>query len=213
MGSFIEKCIKRASETDNKVFLFLDKSNTPRVATFKQSLEPYRSANVTAYSDSGEAVGYTRMMVDPFEKMRIYLEYIYCYSKYRRLGITSNLLKFTEYLMRENEGYLIRGDFRPFQDEYDKIEGLREEDLINGSATFYRSEGYSHVSYQDFLNNRRAYPDLNEFADFIKGNVPLERLIYKRLKGENSDNYEEVNGVIIAKNVEFPEYCKKLVKK
>ena len=74
MESFIEKCIKRASETDNKVFLFLDKSNTPRVATFRQSLEPYRSANATAYSDSGEAVGYTRMMVDPFEKMRIYLE-------------------------------------------------------------------------------------------------------------------------------------------
>ena len=43
--------------------------------------------------------------------------------------------------------------------------------------------------------------------------MPLERLIYKRLNGENSDNYEEVNGVIIAKNVEFPEYCKKLVKK
>ena len=69
------------------------------------------------------------------------------------------------------------------------------------------------MSYQDFLNNRGAYPDLNEFADFIKGNVPLERLIYKRLNGENSDNYEEVNGVIITKNVEFPEYYKKLVKK
>ena len=49
MGSFIEKCIKRASETDNKVFLFLDKSNTPRVATFKQSLEPYRSANYSIF--------------------------------------------------------------------------------------------------------------------------------------------------------------------
>lgn len=213
MGSFIEKCIKRASETDNRIFLFLDKSNTPRVATFKKSLEPYERANVTAYSDSGEVIGYTRMMVDPFEKMRIHLEYVYCYSKYRRLGITSNLLRFTEYLMRENKGYLIRGDFRPFQDEYDKIEGLREEDLINGSKNFYRSEGYSHVSYQDFLSNKKSYPELNEFADFIKGNVPLEHLVYKRLIGENSDNYKEVNGVITQKNVELPEYCKKLVKK
>ena len=127
------------------------------------------------------------------DNKRFFLSEIYCYDKYRGNGIATKLSELTDFVLKDYEGYVIKGVYYPSQmsSDYKNIPRSKEE-LDARAKSFYKKNGYEIVNYYDFKNHRDKYYYLNE-NDFINNNDYVENIVVKVIKNKEHDYFEEDN--------------------
>ena len=149
---------------------------------------------IDTYDQDENQTGYTCLHFQQDHK--IFLEVIYCLDEYRGYGIASYINELTEYLLKDLEGYVIRGNYHPCQlstDRENHIERSNEELDLRAKA-FYNSAGYEIVNYHEFMNNKEKYPYLEE-NDFLLGEEEPGTIVAKPII-KKSHNFFEQDGVI-----------------
>ena len=143
------------------------------------------SIDISTHNQAGDETGFARVFIHP--NNRLYLDVIYCYDRYRSSGVGSAISELIDYLVRDKEGWVIRGVYDPKQLSFDCINGIDRSqlELDLRAKAFYKSAGYEIVDYNDFKYDYALYPYLTD-ADFVLG--------------------EEEPGVIVAKPVVEKEH-------
>lgn len=124
---------------------------------------------------------------------RLYLDVIYCYTKYRHAGIATYMMKLAEYVLKDYNGYVIRGAYEPGQLSTDRSNGVicPEEEMRQNAVDFYHHNGYEIINYIDYLNNSAKFPYINE-SDFILGEDFITSVIVaKKLEEQDYSFFEE----------------------
>ena len=180
----------------NKVALFKDYNGDIHRADIKIIAEKY--IGITTYLDN-EPSGYMNIHFHP--NNRLYLDTIYCYSKYRRLGVASMISKIADYILKDYNSFIIRGTYYPCQlstDTKNKVQPSIEE-LDVAARSFYKKANYLVISFEEFVKDKVNYPFLaNE--DFCLSEEGLTTIVAKEIKPEVPFFYED-NGLILENGI------------
>ena len=123
---------------------------------------------------------------------RLYLDVIYCYSKFRHTGIGTYMMKLAEYVLRDYSGYLIRGAYEPgFLAVNDSTGVLSSKDeLVRNVVNFYCNNDFQIINYIEYVSNPDKYPDVTE-SDFILSEYIESVIVAKKLKEQDFSFFEE----------------------
>lgn len=148
----------------------------------------------------GEDAGYMNIYVH--ENNRLYLDVIYCYDKFRKRGIASNINELADYILQIYDGYLLRGEYEPSQLSTDRENQItRDADELRLSANnFYISNGYSIIGYEDYKNNPDKFESINQ-EDFQLCEELAEYIVAKRIRQKHKYPFIIKNGVLFNENV------------
>lgn len=139
---------------------------------------------------------------------KLYLDTIYCYDQFRKSGIATLISELADYILREYNGYVIRGVYEPGQlstDRENNIERSKEE-LEIAARKFYKKAGYIIIEYEEYLKDKSKYPFLiNE--DFYIDEEGATTIVAKQIKQREYPYYEE-NGTIYRNNYTKPNFRK-----
>lgn len=126
------------------------------------------SINIKTFDQAGNNTGYSNIFYQP--NKRFYLDTIYCYDKFRGNGVATFINELIEYLLKDYEGYVIRGRYMPTQLSTDIIDRIyrSDEELDLMARNFYTKFGYEIVDYNEYLKNMVKYPYLRK-KDFKIG--------------------------------------------
>lgn len=145
-------------------------------------------------SDKNELLGYTNLFLQP--NKRIFLSEIYCYRKYRGNGIASKLSELTDYVLKNYEGYIIRGIYHPTEMSTDlKKSNVDKKELDIRARNYYLKNGYEILNYNHYLKNKDKYSYLNIENDFRLNGSIAENIVFKVIKNKDN-NFIEDNGII-----------------
>ena len=139
---------------------------------------------IDTYDDNNNHTGYMRIFFHP--NNRLYLDSIYCYDEFRGSGIANYISDLADFILNEYIGYTIRGVYEPTQLSTDRENNIERniEDLDNRAKAFYKKAGYEIIGYEDYINNRSKYPNINE-DDFYLGEGGPATIVAKTLKEKN----------------------------
>ena len=122
---------------------------------------------------------------------KLYLDTIYCYDQFRKSGIATLISELADYILREYNGYVIRGVYEPGQlstDRENNIERSKEE-LEIAARKFYKKAGYIIIEYEEYLKDKSKYPFLiNE--DFYIDEEGATTIVAKQIKQREYPYYE-----------------------
>lgn len=145
-------------------------------------------------NENNELLAYTNLFLQPHN--RIFLSEIYCYSKYRGNGIATKLSELTDYVLRNYEGYIIRGIYHPTEMSSDlKNIKVDKKELDIRARNYYLKNDYEILNYYNYLDNQEKYKYLNIEDDFRLNGSIAENIVYKVIK-KKEYNFIEDNGVI-----------------
>ena len=137
------------------------------------------------------------------ENNRMFLDTIYCYDKFRGNGIATKIFELAEYILREYDGYLIRGDYNPSQlstDRENKIE-CSEEELNKRAESFYKSNGFEIIDYNDYMEASSEYDGLTVEYDFQLGEDISKKIVVKQLRTREKYNFLDTDGIILERGI------------
>lgn len=186
-------------QQNNKKAIFLD--NNGNVQTAIINYVPNKILHIRVFNENQNQTGYIDLYFH--HNNRIFLDVIYCYDEFRGNGVARKMNDIVDYILRDYEGYIIRGVYEPSQlstDRENKI--VRDQDELNIRAkSFYESCGYSIINFQDFLTNSSNYPNINIRDDFQLGEEIAENIVVKIIKPKENYNFNEIDGVLINDNI------------
>ena len=149
---------------------------------------------------NNELLGYLNIFFQ--NNKRLFLSEIYCYDKYRGGGIATKLSELADYLLKDYEGYILRGIYHPTQMSSDlKTIPRSKEELDNRARIFYYKNGYEILSYDCYMNNRKKYYFLDPFLDFNLNGYIANEIVYKLIKKKDYNFYEDNNVIYYSDNI------------
>ena len=145
----------------------------------------------------GERTGYIRFWVNP--NNRFYLSEIYCFNQFRGRGIATFLNDIAEYILKDYEGYIVRGVFEPAQLSTDKLDNVycSKEELYARAIAFYQKVGYQIITLEDYKKNPEKFFGINEIEDFQLGEEIADTIVVKVIKKQENYKVREINGVLV----------------
>lgn len=150
--------------------------------------------SIRIFNTNYELLGYMNMFFQ--DNNRIFLSEIYCYDEYRSLGIATKISKLADYVLKDYQGYILRGIYHPTQMSSDFQNKYRsKEELDLRARNFYEKNGFKILNYYEYINNRNKYDFLSVNDDFCYNGSLINDIVYKVIK-EKDYNYYEDNDVI-----------------
>lgn len=145
----------------------------------------------------GERTGYIRLWVNP--NNRFYLSEMYCFNQFRGRGVATFLNDIAEYILKDYEGYVVRGVFEPAQLSTDKLDNVycSKEELYARAIAFYQKAGYQILTLEDYKKNPENYFGINEIEDFQLGEEIADTIVVKVIKKQENYKVREINGVLV----------------
>ena len=142
---------------------------------------------------NNKLLGYMNLFYQ--DNNRFYLSEIYCYDEYRGNGIATKLSELADYILKDYEGYIIKGVYYPTQMSSDYKNIYRSKDELNNRAiNFYKKNDYKIINYYEYLKNKEHYSNLTE-DDFKYNETLVENIVFKIIKNKEHNFFED-NGVI-----------------
>mgnify|MGYP004675908891 CR=1 FL=1 len=183
-----------------KVAFFKDKNSNTNIVLIR--IVPKEAIILKSYNDKQEETGYLNIYFHP--NKRLFLDTIYCYDKYRGLGIATKLSELVDYLLQDYENYIIRGVYQPSQLSHDRENNIScsKEELIKRANNFYYKNGYFKLSYNEYIKDKGKYPFINEDYDFQLGEELASYIIVKKIEKQKSYPFKEQDGVIVDESIE-----------
>lgn len=161
---------------------------------------------IKTFDLNNNPTGYMNIFFHPNKKL--YLDTIYCYDQFRKSGIATLISELADYILREYNGYVIRGVYEPGQlstDRENNIERSKEE-LEIAARKFYKKAEYIIIEYEEYLKDKSKYPFLiNE--DFYIDEEGATTIVAKQIKQREYPYYEE-NGTTYHNNYTKPNFRK-----
>jgi len=197
----------------NNYAIFLDKENNVQIAVVR--IVQGSKINIDSFNSKGEHTAYMRIDFD--KSNRFFLDRIYCFSDFRGLNIAKNLIIIADYFMQNYDNYIIRGDFSP----YDLTEGIEYDEhqirMFNERVeNFYKSAGYTILKYDEYILDKKKYPELDESTDFCFDGEEPQCIVYKKV-GKNLElPFSIINGTLVkddAQDIFNSEKVQTLLKK
>lgn len=161
-----------------KKALFVDSKNNEQHALITICEGFYVGILVTD-SNSNET-GYMNIYFHPDK--RFYLDTVYCYDQFRNRGIATFMSKLSDYILKDYVGYVIRGVYEPGQLSTDRENNImrNQDELEIAARSFYETNGYQIISYEDYCNNKERFPYLMD-SDFCLGEDDPSTIVAKVL--------------------------------
>lgn len=192
----------RKTEEDLKgIALSLDKNGNTVISLIKKD-DSLGKMTIDTYTLEEEKCGFIDVRTSSLvcDENRLYLMQVYCYEKFRSLGITSNMSSLLDYIMKGYNGYVIYGDFNPTQMSTDTIDGkMTKEELIIRAKAFYKKAKYEVLTYAEYMANKSKYPYLDKEVDFGTYHEYMTR-VFKKIEPQDEYDYTLVNGILVHKN-------------
>ena len=152
-----------------------------------------KDVSIRLFSANYELLGYINLHIQ--ENNRIFLSEIYCYDDYRSLGLASKLSELADYVLKDYKNYMIRGIYYPTQMSSDINKTKSYEELDDRAKSFYEKNGYTILTYEDYVNNKDKYSLIDEKLDFKVNEKKVTEIVYKIIK-DKQHNYFENDGII-----------------
>lgn len=177
---------------------FVDNNGNPQTAII--TINPGIFIGIDSFDKNNTLTGYASMHFHP--NNRFLLDVIYCLDKFRGNGIATMISELADYIMKEYEGYVIRGVFKPTQMGTDRRNNVvrSELELDTAARRFYATNGYEVINYDDYISAPEEYPYLN-FMDFQRGEEIAKTLVAKVIVPKEY-SFIESNDVIYSRNYE-----------
>lgn len=185
-------------EDVSKIALFLNKNNEIGIIVEREFNGCF--INLEAYNLNGENTAYLDITAKFDNEKRLFLGAIYCYEKYRNLGIASYLNTLLNYLLKDYIGYIITGFYMPRQMSTDMNNKISDEQLDIQARRFYQRNGYVIISQEEFLRNPELYNMLSKEIDFPLDETTSNIKIFKKVKSENYD-YINLGNILLHKSL------------
>ena len=183
----------------------IDYNGIEQIAEIKFNIGVFLAINT--YDKNNNHTGYMRMYFHP--NNRLYLDVIYCYNEFRGSGIASFISELTDYILRDYQGYVIRGCYEPSQlstDRENKID-YNNQELDVYVRKFYNKAGYEIIKYEEYLNNQEKYPYLT-INDFFLDEGGYNVVVAKIIKLKDYSFYEEDGMIYYKKYINKKNICK-----
>lgn len=166
----------------------------------KITINPDVFIGIETFDQNNIQTGYIRVFFHP--NNRFYLDVIYCLDEYRGNGIATMLSNLADYIMRDYEGYVIRGVYKPTQMWTDRSNNIvrSESDLDTAARQFYAKNGYEVINYEDFVKEPEKYPYIAN-TDFQRGEEEAETIVAKVVMPREYP-FVESGGVIYSSDYE-----------
>ena len=152
------------------------------------------SISIRMFDISFKLLGYINIQIQ--KNNRLFLSEIYCYDVFRGNGIGTKLSELADYILKDYQGYILRGIYYPTQMSKDlnNIDRSKEE-LDERATNFYEKNGFGILKYEDYINNKEEYEFLDEKLDFTINGQIINEIVYKLIQEKNYKFYED-NGLI-----------------
>jgi len=151
--------------------------------------------------------GYMNIFFHPDK--RLYLDTIYCYDRFRNNGIATFISELADYILKDYDGYVIRGVYEPGQLSTDREYNIErsQKELEIAARRFYEKNGYEIINYGEYSKNKSKYPFLID-NDFYLGEDGLVTIVAKQILQQEYSFYEE-DGIIYHNNYDKSNIRKK----
>ena len=150
--------------------------------------------SIRMFNEHMELLGYMNFQIQ--KNNRIFLSEIYCYDQYRSLGIASKLSQLGDYVLKDYQGYIIRGVYFPTEMSTDReISEMNMDELDLRARRFYEKNGYKIINYEEYIMNKNKYRFLDSNLDFKINNQRILEIVYKIIEKQEYNYYED-NGLI-----------------
>ena len=152
---------------------------------------------IRMFDEMMKLLGYMNFQIQ--KNNRIFLFEIYCYDENRGNGIATKLSELADYVLKDYQGYIIRGVYSPMQMSTDIDKYSRSfADLAHRARNFYTKNGYEILDRSVYNQYKEMYSFLNEKDDFTINNQLINEIVFKVIK-EKEYNFYEDNGLIFYK--------------
>ena len=156
--------------------------------------------SIRMFDDQVQLLGYMNIQIQ--KNNRLFLSEIYCYDEFRGKGIATKISELADYILRDYQGYIIRGLYKPTQMSYDlNNKYVCKKELEERARNFYYKNGYEILNIYDFKNHKEKYNFLDEKLDFTINGTVKSNIVFKIIKDKDYNYYED-NGLIYYKNNE-----------
>ena len=149
---------------------------------------------IRMFDEQYNLLGYMNFQIQ--DNNRIFLFEVYCYDEHRGNGIGTKLSELADYVLKDYEGYIIRGVYSPTQMSTDRDKYSRSfEELEKRARLFYEKNGYEILEHTKFEICKDKYEFLNEKEDFTINGRLINEIVFKVIN-DKEYNYYEDNGLI-----------------
>ena len=187
----------------------IDKNDNTMHAVFRDSKGSFNIAdiyindvviNIDTRNMENQETGYMHLFFHP--EKRFFLDEIYCYDQFRGRSIASNISQLSDFLLKNYNGHIIRGVYKPGQLSIDRLNNIvrDKKELENRADSFYYLNGYTKITLEEFRKCPEKYPKLTERLDFELGEETARCIVVKEVKQKEKYPFEIINGIIINKN-------------
>ena len=179
-------------DTINKKAVFIDYDNNEQYAEI--IIVQGMFIGIKTFNSDNKETGYMNIFFHP--NKRLYLDTIYCYDQFRNKGIATFISELADYILKDYEGYVIRGVYMPGQLSTDRENNIirSKEELEIATRKFYNRNGYEIINYADYIKNKGKYSFLVD-NDFYLGEDGPTTIVAKQLYPKEYSFYEE-DGII-----------------
>ena len=186
------------AEQKTKKAIFLDNKSNIQYSIIYEV--PGVALIIDTFDLNDNKTGYMKLYFNP--NNRIYLDVIYCYDAFRNNGIATKMSELADYLLKEQTNAIIRGVLQPSNLSTDRENNLPfiQEELDLKTRNFYTSNGYSIISYEDYLTNPNKYPGIDVVNDFQLGEAIFQNIVVKMVEPKEKYSFQEINGILIHDN-------------
>ena len=177
-------------EIIEKEATFID--NLGYLHTVEIEYSPNDYINITSYLENRPS-GYMHISIN--SNNRLFLNTIYCYDEFRGRGIATKINDLAMFLLKDFDGYILRGIYNPTQLSTDRNNQEDNfEELDKRAKAFYKSCGYDIITLEEYYQNPEIYPELNIEQDFKYDEKVADCIVLKRITKLNSYNFMEIEG-------------------
>ncbi|HBA37401.1 MAG TPA: hypothetical protein DCY94_01630 [Firmicutes bacterium] len=173
---------------------FKDKYGSLGIAYIQEDLR--RFVSIKTYNEEGEPTGFMNIFIHP---NRLYLSEIYCYKKYRGIGIADALIDLSDFTLKDYAVNILRGVLMP-HDILDDDTAPSQDMMVRRARVeaFYKKSGFDIVRRENYLADTSKYPQVDYALDFLYYEEIPETIIIRQV--QKSSPYVEVNGLVFAVN-------------
>lgn len=189
-------CQQRPYITD--YILFLNSENNIFIGTISNLYNA--RIDIETFDEEGNKAGYMSFCIPKSPEKWIYLSSVYCYYKYRGQGIATKMNQIAEYALRDYKGYLIRGEYQPFQISDDTNPDISPKLLCASADKFYERAGYLKIPTREYSQENPQYSFLTK-EDFIINNDEVACLLVKQIPEEYTETFIRKDDILIDKNM------------
>ena len=179
-----------------KTALFIDYKNNEQYARIRINEGIF--VGINTFNLDNNPTGYMNVFFHP--NKRLFLDTIYCYDQFRRYGLATLISELADYILKDYEGYVIRGVYEPGQLSTDRENNIErsQEELEMSARKFYEKNEYKIIDYDEYSKNKYKYPYIID-DDFKLGEEETPRIVAKQITQKDYAFYED-EGVIYHHN-------------